>query len=49
LAAFQASTDGRFWVSPEEIVRSKKNGVAVVAVTIAWYEFHTVSDQSAAC
>jgi hypothetical protein len=25
-----------------KIVRSKKNGVALVAVTIAWYEFHTV-------
>jgi hypothetical protein len=32
-----------------KIVRSKKNGVALVGVTIAWYEFHPVSDQTAAC
>ena len=31
------------------IVRSKKNGVAFAGVTISWYEFHTVSNQSAAC
>jgi len=31
-----------------KIVRSKKNGVALVGLTIAWYEFHTVSDRSAA-
>jgi hypothetical protein len=32
-----------------KIVRSKKNGVALAGMTIAWYEFHTVSDQSAVC
>ena len=32
-----------------KIVRSKKNGVAFAGVTISWYDFHTVSDQSAAC
>lgn len=31
------------------IVRSKKNGVAFAGVTISWYEFHTASNQSAAC
>jgi hypothetical protein len=32
-----------------KIVRSKKNGGALVGVTIAWYEFQSVSDQTAAC
>jgi hypothetical protein len=31
-----------------KIIRSKTNGIALVGVMIASYEFHTVSDQSAA-
>ena len=29
------------------IVRSQKNHVVVAGMTISWYEFHTVADQSA--
>jgi hypothetical protein len=32
-----------------KIIRSKMNGVALVGVTIASYEFHIVSDQNVAC
>jgi hypothetical protein len=32
-----------------KIIRSKTIGVALVGVTIASYELHTVSDQSVAC
>jgi hypothetical protein len=32
-----------------KIVWSKKNGVALVGVTIGWYGFHPVSDQTDAC
>ena len=28
------------------IVRSQKNHAVVVAMTISWYEFHTIADQS---